>query len=102
MPTHSTVLDHADRARIEHDLAKGVPIRVISKKYNISIHVLYRYRTALPPQLKTAHLGAKLKVGADLEKLRLDESEGLLVGLAPAASAPAYVSRCSPRPSGRT
>ncbi len=82
MPTHSTILDHPDRARIEHDLARGVPVRVIAKKHGISIHVLYRYKSQLPPQLKTAHLGAKLKVGADLEKLRLDESEGLLVGLA--------------------
>jgi hypothetical protein len=83
MPTHSTILDHPDRARIEFDLAKGVPIRVIAKKYaNLNIHKLYRFRAALPVQLKTKHLGAKLKAGADLEKLRLDESEGLLVGLA--------------------
>jgi hypothetical protein len=82
MPKHSTILDHPDRARIEFDLAKGVPIRQIAKKYSISIHVLYRFRQTLSPQLRAAHLGARLKAGADLERLRIDESEGILTNLA--------------------
>jgi hypothetical protein len=82
MPTHSTILDHPDRARIEYDLARGVPVRQLAKKYGISIHVFYRYKAQLPPQLRAAHLGARLKAGADLEKLRIDESEGILTNLA--------------------
>jgi transposase-like protein len=82
MPTHSTILDHPERAAIEFALAKGIPIRQIAKKHNVSIHVLYRYRDQIPPQLRAAHLGARLKAGADLEKLRIDESEGILQNLA--------------------
>ena len=82
MPTHSTILDHPERAAIEFALAKSVPIRQIAKKHGVSIHVLYRYRDQIPPQLRAAHLGARLKAGADLEKLRIDESEGILTNLA--------------------
>jgi hypothetical protein len=82
MPTHSTVVDHPDRARIEFDLARGVPVRTLAKKYGLSIHVLYRYRAQIPPQLRAAHLGARLKAGADLDKLRIEESEGILQNLA--------------------
>ena len=82
MPQHSTILDHPERASIEYDLARGVPIRKIAAKHGISIHVLYRYREHMPPQLRAKHLGARLKAGADLDKLRIDESEGILTNLA--------------------
>jgi hypothetical protein len=82
MPKHSSVVDHPDRAAIERGLAIGTPIRQMAKKYKLSIDTLYRYRSQLPPQLKAAHLGARLKAGADLEKMRLEESEGILANLA--------------------
>jgi hypothetical protein len=78
----ATIDLHPDRARIEFDLARGVPVRTIANKYSVNLHVLYRYRKKLPPQLRAAHMGARLKAGADLEKLRLDESEALLQNIA--------------------
>jgi hypothetical protein len=78
----ATIDLHPDRGRIEFDLARGVPVRTIANKYSVNLHVLYRYRKKLPPQLRAAHMGARLKAGADLEKLRLDESEALLQNIA--------------------
>jgi len=82
MPTASTVLRHPNRAQIEMDLASGKPIRQISAKYGISIHVLYRYKAQIPAQLKAKHMGARLRAGVDLDRLRIDESEGILQNLA--------------------
>jgi transposase-like protein len=82
MPKHSTVIDHPDRAAIERGLAIGTPIKQLARKYGLSQHTLYRYRVQIPPQLKAAHLAQKLKAGVDLEKLRIDESDGLLQNLA--------------------
>ena len=77
-----TINDHPDRGRIEFDLARGVPVRTLQKKYAVNIHALYRLRAKLPPQLKAAHLGARLRAGVDLEELRLEESEGILQHIA--------------------
>jgi hypothetical protein len=82
MPKHSSVVDHPSRAAIERDLAVGVPIRQMAKKYGLSIDTLYRFRGKLPPQLRASHLAQKLKGNVDLEKLRIDESEGILTNLA--------------------
>src|SRR5262249_7892516 len=60
----------------------GVPVRRVAQKYGVSKDSAYRYLRKLPPQLRAAHLGTLLKAGADLEKLRIDESEGLLQNLA--------------------
>ena len=70
----ATINEHPDRGRIEFDLARGVPVRAIAKKYGVNMHALTASEK-LPPHLKAAHMGARLKAGADLEKLRLDESE---------------------------
>jgi hypothetical protein len=78
----ATINEHPDRGRIEFDLARGVPVRAVAKKYCVNIHACYRLLKKLPPQLRAAHMGARLKAGADLEKLRLDESEGLLQNIA--------------------
>src|SRR5262249_10441916 len=83
MPSNrNAILDHPDRARIEYDLARGVPVRRVAQKYGVSKDSAYRYLRKLPPQLRAAHLGKLLKAGADLERLRVDESEGLLQNLA--------------------
>jgi hypothetical protein len=82
MPTASTVTKHPARAAIEMALAKGTPIRHIAKRYNISTHVLYRFRHALPAPLRAAHMVRKLKAGADLDQLKITEAEGILQNLA--------------------
>jgi hypothetical protein len=73
---------HPDRGRIEFDLARGVPVRRVAKKYGLHPRACYRYLKKLPPQLRASHTGKMLKAGADLEQLRIDESEGLLQNLA--------------------
>jgi hypothetical protein len=73
---------HEQRSQIERDLALGVPLRRLEKKYGVSVSALHRHKKKLPPQYKNALLGEALKRGVDLEKLRTEESEGLLVGLA--------------------
>jgi hypothetical protein len=55
---------------------------VVARKYGISKDSAYRYLRKMPPQLRAAHMGAKLRAGADLEKLRIEESESLLQNLA--------------------
>jgi hypothetical protein len=73
---------HPDRARVEFDLARGIPVRAVSKKYDVTIWALYRFKRKLPPQLRAAAIGKKLKTGADLDALREDESQGILQNLA--------------------
>jgi hypothetical protein len=82
MPTASSVTKHPQRAEIEMMLAKGTPVRHIAKRFGISIHVLYRYKSQLPPQLRVKHVAHRLKAGADLEQLKITESEGILQNLA--------------------
>lgn len=82
MPTASSITKNPDRAAIEMALAKGTPIRHIARRYGVSIHVLYRYKSALPPQLRVKHVAHRLKAGADLEQLKITESEGILQNLA--------------------
>lgn len=77
-----TILDHPDLGRIEYDLARGVPIRVVGRKYGISAAACYRFRKKIPAHLRAAAFGKVLKAGAELERLRIDESEGLLQHLA--------------------
>ncbi len=59
-----------------------VAFRVVARKYKVSKDSAYRYLRKMPPQLRAAHMGGTLRAGADLEKLRIDESEGLLQNLA--------------------
>jgi hypothetical protein len=82
MPTHSQILDHPDRARIEYDLARGVPVRVLSRKYGINIFALYRFRKKLPPRLRAAAMAKTLRAGESLDTLRVTESESILQNLA--------------------
>jgi hypothetical protein len=82
MPTASSVTKHPDRAQIEMALAKGTPVRHIAKRFGVSIHVLYRFKAALPKHLVVKHVAHRLKAGADLEQLKITESEGILQNLA--------------------
>src|SRR4051812_24754087 len=74
--------DHPERARIEYDLARGVPVRVVGRKYGLTKDCCYRHLKKIPPQLRAASLRNLLKPAADLEKLRVEEGEALLAGLA--------------------
>jgi transposase-like protein len=76
------IRDREDRAQIEFELAIGNSVRAIANKYNVHEMALYKYRKKLPAQLKAAFVGRLLKPGADLEKLKTEESEGLLQSLA--------------------
>lgn len=78
----SSITEHVDRARIERDLALGRPLRIIAKKYGVSITAAFRHKKKLPPQLKAALAAHALRPAEDLDKLRVEESEGLLGHLA--------------------
>jgi hypothetical protein len=78
----SSITKHPDRAQIERDLAVGIPVRRLVRKYGVGRDALYRHRKRLPPQLKAAMLAQSLRPGVDLDELRTVESEGLLVHLA--------------------
>jgi hypothetical protein len=75
-------MQHVDRAQIERDLAVGVPLRLLAKRYGLSKDALCRHRKKLPPQLRAAMLAQSLRPEVDLDKLRTVESEGLLSNLA--------------------
>jgi hypothetical protein len=78
----SSITRHEARAQIERDLAIGLPLRRLAKKYGLSKDALHRHRKKLPPQLRAAMLAQSLRPEVDLEALRTTESEGLLVNLA--------------------
>jgi hypothetical protein len=82
MSRHSSIIHHEARAQIERDLAIGLPLRRLARKYGLSKDALHRHRKRLPPQLRAAMLAQSLRPAVDLEKLRTTESEGLLVNLA--------------------
>jgi hypothetical protein len=81
-PRRSTIVGHPDPPRIERDLALGRPLARIAKKYGISKDAAWRHKKNLPVQLKAALAGHALAPGQDLEKIRVEESEGLLGHLA--------------------
>lgn len=74
----STIEQHPERARIELAIAQGVSARVIGLKFGASKDAVSRHKQKMPGPLKAALAGKVLKPGVDLEKLRVDESEGLL------------------------
>jgi hypothetical protein len=78
----SDVINHSDRAAIEYGLARGTPVRQLARKYGLSIDSLYRFRAKMSPQLRAQHMAKRLKASADLDKLRVEESESILSNLA--------------------
>ncbi len=82
MPRGDSIDRHAERARIEYDLARGVAVREVAKKWGLSDDCCYRHLRRMPPQLRAALMGRYLKPGADLEKLKIQEGEGILSHLA--------------------
>lgn len=81
-PRRSTIIGHPDQARIERDLALGRPLQRIARKYGISKDAAWRHKKHLPPQLKAALAAHALAPAQDLEKIKTEESEGLLANLA--------------------
>jgi hypothetical protein len=61
----------------------GVAANQIGKRFGYSMIAICRFRDRMPPQLKAAIAAAALKPKeADLDKLRIEESEGILGNLA--------------------
>jgi hypothetical protein len=82
-PTRSPIESDPNRPLIERALAMGVAANQIGKRFGYSMIAICRFRDRMPPQLKAAIAAAALKPKeADLDKLRIEESEGILGGLA--------------------
>jgi hypothetical protein len=61
----------------------GVPMRRLAERYGYTLSAINRFRDRMPAQLKAAIVAAALKPKeADLDKLRIEESEGILGNLA--------------------
>jgi hypothetical protein len=82
-PARSPIASDPQRALIDRALAMGVAITQISRRFGYSVPALSRYRDRMPQQLRAAIAAAALKPKeADLDRLRIDESEGILGNLA--------------------
>ncbi len=61
----------------------GIPMAQIGRRYGYSTEAIHRHRHRMPQQLKAAIVAATLKPKeADLDRLRIEESEGILGNLA--------------------
>lgn len=73
------VCEHPDRASIELGLANKVPIRVLGKRYGLSQDSVWRHgRNHMSPELHSQLMTRGRMTPADLENLRITESEGVL------------------------
>jgi hypothetical protein len=82
-PERSKIVSDPNRPLIDRALAMGIPMTQIGKRYGYSFDAISRYREHMPQQLKAAIVAAALKPKeADLDKLRIEESEGILGNLA--------------------
>jgi hypothetical protein len=79
----SKIASDPNRPLIERALAMGVSMGQIGRRFGYSAESIGRYRDRMPAQLKAAIVAAALKPKeADLDQLRIDESEGILGNLA--------------------
>ncbi|MBB6254102.1 hypothetical protein [Nitrospirillum iridis] len=78
---NSTIDRHPQRTEIEAALVRGVPYTTIAARYDVSKDAVCRHNKKLPPERKAAVLAEKLKPGADLEAIKREESEGILLRL---------------------
>jgi len=70
---------HPDRASIELGLANRVPLRVLSKRYGLSIDSIHRHRHKhMTPELTAQLMTRGRLTEIDLEHFRTTESEGIL------------------------
>jgi hypothetical protein len=73
---------HPDREKIEFELAIGRPLREVAEKYSVSKSACQRHQRKIPSYLRAANLGQLLVPGMDLEKLKLEEGQGLIAIIA--------------------
>jgi hypothetical protein len=72
---------HRELAGINLGLARGVSVRALARRYQVTRDSLYRHqKNHLPPQLR-ASLIAGPDLDIDLDKLRETESQSLLMNL---------------------
>jgi hypothetical protein len=82
LPTRSTIDKHPERESICRDLALGVPLTTLSKKYGLSRTPLHNARHRMPDHLRMAVIASALKPSErDLETLKSEEGAGLLHNL---------------------
>ncbi len=79
--TKPVLKNHNERERIEADLLRGVPVRVVGKKFGVSKDVCYRFLNSVPGDVRAKKFGEALRPGASLDEIRTEESEGLLIAL---------------------
>jgi hypothetical protein len=73
------VCTHPRKHQIEIGLTYGLPVRVLAKRFGLSMHAVWRHsKNHLSPQLRAAILVAQAPSEIDLEELRKSEAEGLL------------------------
>jgi hypothetical protein len=82
VPNRSSIDTHPEREAILRDLALGTPLRQLAKRYRLSVAALFKAKHKMPDALRKAVLAAALKPAEhDLEKLKAEESAGLLSSL---------------------
>jgi hypothetical protein len=73
---------HKHRHLLELGLVHRVPVRVLSRRFELSKDSIFRHRRLhMSPQLVAAMLVAQCPSDVDLEDLQRSESEGLLANL---------------------
>jgi hypothetical protein len=82
-PERSKIASDPNRVLIERSLAMGTPMNQVAKRFGYSLDAITRYRNRMPAQLRAAIVAAALKPKeVDLDRLRVEESEGILGNLA--------------------
>jgi hypothetical protein len=77
-PPQSKIVEDPNRVLIDRALAMGVPMNRVAARSGYDLKAIGRYRNRMPQQLKAAIVAAALKPKeADLDQLRIDESEGI-------------------------
>lgn len=77
--TGCKVCEHPDRASMELGLANKVPIRVLGKRYGLSSDSVWRHgQRHMTAELHSQLMTRGRMTPADLENLRITESEGVL------------------------
>lgn len=81
-PTACNVCNHREHAAIDLALARGVAVRALARRYKVSIDSLYRHSARhLPPHLRAKLIAGPSVDGVDLDRLRENESQSLLMNL---------------------
>ena len=73
------IAEDPNRPLIDRALAMGTPMTRVARRFGYPTATIASYRNRMPQQLKAAIVAAELKPKeADLDQLRIDESEGIL------------------------